>query len=467
MPTDLRFDANEVALFVDLYELTMAASYFAIGYNDAACFSLTIRRMPARRGFLVAAGLERVLEALEEYRFEPPIIEYLDSLKIFAPEFLSFLGNLRFTGEVFAMPEGSIFFAEEPILEVHAPLIEAQLLETLIINQIGMASLIASKAARSVIAARGRRLIDFGLRRSQGIDAGLIAARSSYLAGFAGTSNVLAGRRYGIPVYGTMAHSYIMAHDREREAFEHFVALFPRLSTLLVDTHDTIRGVENAVAVGRQLKEQGFKLQAVRLDSGDLADLSIKTRRILDQNGLNDVSIFASGSLNEYRIDELLRAGAPIDAFGVGTEMVVSADAPALDAAYKLVEYKGQPRLKTSEGKLSMPGRKQVFRARNAQGGCYGDIISLADEGATTVTREFKPAPSEVAPLLARQFSGGRRLAPRPGLADSREHFLESLGRFDQRYKDLERPETYTVRHTPALNAMLVSEKLRAAKRQD
>jgi nicotinate phosphoribosyltransferase len=466
MPPDLRFDANEAALLVDLYELTMAASYFAIGYNDAACFNVTIRRMPPRRGFLVAAGLERLLEALENYRFEPPILDYLDSLKIFTPEFLGFLGNMRFTGEVFAMPEGSIFFAEEPILEVHAPLIEAQLLETLVINQIGMASLIASKAARSVLAARGRRLIDFGLRRSQGADAGLIAARSSYLAGFAGTSNVLAGRRYGIPVYGTMAHSYIMAHDREREAFEHFVALFPRLSTLLVDTYDTIRGVENAVAVGRQLKEQGFKLQAVRLDSGDLVELSVKTRRILDQNGLNDVSVFASGNLDEYRIDELLRAGAPIDAFGVGTAMVVSADAPALDVAYKLAEYKGQPRLKTSEGKLSMPGRKQVFRARNAQGGFYGDIISLADEGATTVAREFKPAPSEVTPLLARQFSGGRRLATRPALSESRERLLDELGRLEQRYKDLQRPDTYPVRHTSALNAMIVSEKLRAEKRQ-
>jgi nicotinate phosphoribosyltransferase len=444
----------------------MAASYFAIGYNDAACFNVTIRRMPPRRGFLVAAGLERLLEALEEYRFEPPILDYLDSLKIFAPEFLGFLGSMRFTGEVFAMPEGSIFFAEEPILEVHAPLIEAQLLETLVINQIGMASLIASKAARSVVAARGRRLIDFGLRRSQGADAGLIAARSSYLAGFAGTSNVLAGRRYGIPVHGTMAHSYIMAHDREREAFEHFVALFPQLSTLLVDTYDTIRGVENAVAVGRQLKEQGFKLQAVRLDSGDLVELSVKTRRILDQNGLNDVSVFASGNLDEYRIDELLRAGAPIDAFGVGTAMVVSADAPALDVAYKLAEYKGQPRLKTSEGKLSMPGRKQVFRARNVQGGFYGDIISLADEGATTVAREFKPAPSEVTPLLTRQFSGGRRLASRPGLSESRERFLDELGRLEQRYKDLQRPDTYPVRHTSALNAMIVSEKLRADKRQ-
>src|SRR6266852_3011494 len=404
MPTDLRFDANEAALIVDLYELTMAASYFAIGYNDAACFSLTIRRMPPRRGFLVAAGLERLLEALEDYRFEPPALDYLDSLRIFAPEFLGFLGSMRFTGEVFAMPEGSIFFAEEPILEIHAPLIEAQLLETLVINQIGMASLIASKAARCVLAAAGRRLIDFGLRRSQGVDAGLIAARSSYLAGFAGTSNVLAGRRYGIPVYGTMAHSYIMAHEREREAFEHFVALFPRLSTLLVDTYDTIRGVENAAAVARDLRDKGFKLQAVRLDSGDLADLSIKARRILDQSGLNDVSIFASGNLDEYRIRELIRAGAPIDAFGVGTAMVVSADAPSLDFAYKLAEYRGVPRLKTSLNKVTLPGRKQWFRAFNANGGFYADMIGLADEGVTTVAHEFKPPPAEVLPMMQRQY---------------------------------------------------------------
>src|SRR6266436_3491520 len=264
MPIDLRFDPNETALFVDLYELTMAASYFQIGYNGPACFGLSARRIPARRGFLVTAGIERLLEALEEFRFEPPMIDYLDSLKLFAADFLEFLGKLRFTGDVVAMPEGTIFFAEEPVLEVHAPLIEAQILETLIMNQIGVASLIASKAARSVMAARGRRLIDFGMRRSDGLDAALVAARASYLAGFIGTSNVLAGRRYGIPLYGTMAHSYVMAHESEREAFAHFVQLFPQLSTLLVDTYDTVRGVENAARVARDLKAKGLKLQAVR-----------------------------------------------------------------------------------------------------------------------------------------------------------------------------------------------------------
>jgi nicotinate phosphoribosyltransferase len=466
MPIDLRFDAGEAPLMIDLYELTMAASYFALGFNQPSCFYLSVRRMPAKRGFLVAAGIDRVLEALEEFRFGPAALEYLDSLKLFAPEFLTMLANLRFTGDVHALPEGTIFFEQEPILEVRAPLIEAQIIETLVLNQIGMASLVASKAARCVIAARGRRLIDFGLRRSQGADAGLIAARSSYLAGFVGSSNVLAGRRYGIPLNGTMAHSYIMAHDSEREAFDHFVALFPQMSTLLVDTYDTVRGVENAARVAQALKEKGGKLQAVRLDSGDLVDLSLRARRILDQNGLKEVAIFASGNLDEYRINDLLRAGAPIDAFGVGTEMAAGGDTPTLEAGYKLAEYHGVPRLKTSQGKLSLPGRKQVFRAINASGGFYADLIGLDDEGTTTVAREFKPAPAEVSTMLTRQMVAGRRVEPRPTLAESRERLLQALARLEQRHKDLERPAVYPVRNTAALNAMLTGEKIRAEKRQ-
>jgi nicotinate phosphoribosyltransferase len=464
---DLRFEPDEAALLTDLYELTMAASYFQMGYNDRACFTLSVRRMPPRRGFLVAAGLERLLEVLEQFHFSQEAVDSLDSLKLFSPEFLEFLGKLRFTGELFAVPEGTIFFPDEPIMEINGPLIETQLMESLVMNQVGVASLIASKAARSVIASRGRRLVDFGLRRSQGADAGLVAARSSYMAGFIGTSNVLAGCRYGIPLYGTMAHSYIMAHDREREAFEHFVRLFPRLSTLLVDTYDTVRGVENAAVVARDLRDQGFKLQAVRLDSGDLADLSVKARRILDQHGLQDVSIFASGNLDEYRIRELIRAGAPIDAFGVGTAMVVSADAPSLDLAYKLVEYRGIPRLKTSTNKLTLPGRKQFFRAFNANGGFYADLIGLADEGVTTVGREFKLAPAEVLPMMQRQLAGGDRIGPRPTLGESRERLLAALAKLEQRYKDLEKPDTYPVKHTAALGAMLINERMRAEKRQD
>lgn len=466
MPIDLRLDAGEAPLMVDLYELTMAASYFALGFNQPSCFYLSVRRMPAKRGFLVAAGFDRVLEALEQFRFEPAAIEYLDSLKIFRAEFLDFLGRLRFTGDVHALPEGTIFFEQEPILEVRAPLIEAQLIETLVLNQIGTASMVASKAARCVIAARGRRLVDFGLRRSQGADAGLIAARASYLAGFVGTSNVLAGRRYGIPLNGTMAHSYVMVHGRESEAFENFAALFPQMSTLLVDTYETVRGVENAARVASLLKEKGQKLQAVRLDSGNLTDLSIRARRVLDQNGLNDVAIFASGNLDEYRIDELLRAGAPIDAFGVGTAMVTGGDTPALDVGYKLAEYAGAPRLKTSQSKLSLPGRKQIFRATNAHGGFYADLIGLDDEGATTVAREFKPVPAEVSTMLTRQMVGGQRLEPRPTLAEAREHLLEALARLERRHKDLERPEAYPVRNTAAFNAMLTGEKLRADRRQ-
>lgn len=467
MAVDLRLDPNEVPLITDLYELTMAASYFELGFKDMACFGMSARRLPAHRGFLVAAGIERLLEVVEHFEFEPSIIDYLDSLKLFTPDFLHFLGKLHFTGEIHALPEGTIFFGQEQIVEVHAPLIEAQLLETLVINQVGMASLIASKAARCRIAAQGKRLVDFGLRRSQGVDAGLIAARSSYLAGFDGTSDVLAGRRYRIPLYGTMAHSYIMAHDRELEGFEHFVARFPNLSTLLVDTYDTVRGVENAAVVGRQMKARGMHLQGVRLDSGDLADLSFKSRRILDDNGLNKTSIFASGNLNEYKIADLVKAGAPIDTFGVGTDMVVSADAPALDVAYKLNEYAGKPRLKTSQGKLTLPGRKQVFRAIGEDGAFAGDIIGLASEDPRAVAAEFASAPSSVDSLLTTHLKRGRRIEPRPTLSESRERFLRSLSKLDQRYKDLQAPAAYPVAYSHSLDEMLSNEKRRAERIQD
>jgi nicotinate phosphoribosyltransferase len=467
MPIDLRLDPNEVPLVTDLYELTMAASYFELGFNDTACFGMSCRRLPQHRGFLVAAGLERLLEAVEQFRFEPPLIDFLGSLKLFTADFLHFLGRLRFTGEIHGLPEGTIFFGQEPIVEVHAPLIEAQLLETLVINQVGMASLIASKAARCTMAAKGKRLVDFGFRRSQGIDAGLIAARSSYLAGFDSTSNVLAGRRYGIPMSGTMAHSYIMAHDRERDAFRHFVDHFPELSTLLVDTYDTVRGVENAARVARQVKRDGVCLQGVRLDSGDLADLSFKSRHILDDNDLKESSIFASGNLNEYKIAGLIEAGAPIDTFGVGTAMVVSDDAPALDVAYKLNEYAGKPRLKTSQGKLTLPGRKQVFRAIDKQGSFAGDIIGLANENSKDVESQLANTPSAVNSLLTIHMRQGHRVEPRPTLSESRERFLQSLLKLDEGYKDLQNPAVYSVAYSRALSEMLMKEKQRIERIQD
>ncbi|MGO9062872.1 MAG: nicotinate phosphoribosyltransferase [Candidatus Binataceae bacterium] len=466
MTSDLHLAQEEVALLTDLYELTMAASYLEHGFNQPACFSLSVRRLPQRRGYLVAAGLERFFQAVEALRFDDAALAYLDSLQLFKPDFLDYLSRFRFTGNIRAMPEGTIVFGEEPILEIDAPLIEAQILETLAINQIGVATLIASKAARCYGAAAGRRLIEFGLRRCQGADAGLVAARSSYLAGFNGSANVLAGKRYGIPIYGTMAHSYVMAHDRERDAFSNFVRSFPKLSTLLVDTYDTVKGVENAAQVALELKPTGVDLLGVRLDSGDLADLSKRVRKALDGHGLTQTSIFASSDLDEYVIAELVRNKAPIDAFGVGTAMVVSADAPALDMTYKLVEYAGKPRVKTSRNKLSLPGRKQVFRAWSRAGTPYLDLIGAIEESTATVAREFKPTPDQITELLRLAVQDGHRIEPAQTLAQAREEFLTGFAKLDPKHKSLERPEVYKVRYTAALNAMQVGEKLKVADRQ-
>jgi len=467
MPIDLRLDPGEIALLTDLYELTVSAAFFEHGFNDVASFEVTMRRMPVGRGFMVAAGIERLIEALEEYRFDAAAIEHLESLHLFKPAFLEFLSQLRFTGSVRALAEGTIYFAGEPIVEVRAPLIEAQLIETLVLNQLGFASIVATKAARCFAVAGGRRLVDFGPRRAQGADASLIAARSSYLAGFHGTANVLASKRYGIPVFGTMSHSFVMAHDGERDAFSDFVASFPTLSTLLVDTYDTLRGVENAAAVGTRVREAGVKIQGVRLDSGDLQDLSRKARRILDQAGFGDIAIVASGNLDEYKIADLVDGGAPIDAFGVGTALAVSDDAPAADFVYKLVDYKDRGRLKTSAGKISTPGRKQLFRGYAPSGSFFADLVGIVDEGATTVAREFKPVASKTVQLMEPVFEGGHRIMPRPTLAEARERVMNGLTTLDVRYKTLRRPAEFPVRQTAALSALVISEKLRAQKRQD
>ena len=467
MPIDLRLDPGEIALLTDLYELTVSAAFFEHGFNDLASFEVAMRRMPAGRGFMVAAGIERLIESLAEYRFEEAAIEHLESLHLFKPAFLEFLSQLRFTGSIRALAEGTIYFAGEPIVEIRAPLIEAQLIETLVLNQLGFASIVATKAARCFAVAGGRRLVDFGPRRAQGADASLIAARSSYLAGFHGTANVLASKRYGIPVFGTMSHSFVMAHDGERDAFGDFVASFPTLSTLLVDTYDTLRGVENAAAVGARVREAGVKIQGVRLDSGDLQDLSRKARRILDQAGFGDIAIVASGNLDEYKIADLVDGGAPIDAFGVGTALAVSDDAPAADFVYKLVDYKDRGRLKTSAGKISTPGRKQLFRAYAPSGAFFADLVGIVDEGATTVAREFKPVASKTVQLMEPVFESGHRVMPRPTLAEAREHVMNGLTTLDARYKTLRRPAEFPVRQTAALSALVISEKLRAQKRQD
>ncbi len=467
MPIDLRLDPHEVSILNDLYEFTVAAAFFERGMNGTASFEVMVRRFPSTRGYMIAAGLERVLEIVEDFHFDADALGYLELLHLFKPEFLQHLSQLRFTGSIRAIADGSIFFPGEPVMEVRGPLIEAQLLEPVILNQLGFASLTATKAARCFSVASGRRLVEFGLRRGQGADATLIAARSSYLAGFNGTSNLLAGKRYAMPVFGTMSHSFIMAHDGEKRAFEDFARTFPKLSTLLVDTYDTAQGVRNVAELARRLATEDIKIQAVRLDSGDLYQLSRQARAILDQHGLNDVAIFASGNLDEYRIAELIRAGAPIDAFGVGTALTVSDDAPSADYTYKLSDYLGRPRLKTSAGKATVPGRKQVFRGVDASGHYSQDLIALIDESAASVTREFKPAVSKVTPVLQPVFENGRRSTAAPTLEQSRDHFMSQFAMLGAKQRSLTSPAVYPVRLTAALNAMAISEKLRAEQLQD
>jgi nicotinate phosphoribosyltransferase len=391
------FDAGQanLALFTDLYELKMLQAYVEEGMTEDAVFSLFVRRLPSRRNFLLACGLETVIDYLENLLFTDEEISFLASLGYFSDRFLAWLRDFAFRGDVYAVPEGTPLFPNEPILEVKAPLPEAQLVETFIMNQIHTQTMLASKAQRVVNSAEGRPVIDFGARRMHGIDTSLKAARAFYIAGVAATSNVLAGKIYDIPVSGTMAHSYIQAHKDEASAFLSFVKLYPD-TILLVDTYDTIAGVRNVIDLSKSLGKS-FQVSAVRLDSGDLLALSKEARRLLDDANLNNVQIFASGGLDEYTIAELLSSGAPIDGFGVGTHMGVSSDAPDLDIAYKLCEYAGKGRLKLSAGKPVFPGRKQIFRVREGDRDMR-DIISRADEDL------------QGSPLLSTVMRNGRRL---------------------------------------------------------
>ena len=324
------------ALLTDLYELTMLQAYFAEGMRDRAVFSLFVRRLPERRNYLLACGLDDVLTFLETLRFDQPALAYLDSLGRFSGDFLQFLEQLRFTGDVHAVPEGTPVFANEPILEIAAPITEAQVVESFVMNQIHLQTVLASKAARVVTAAQGRPIVDFGFRRIHGIDAGVKAARAFHIAGVSATSNVAAAQAYGLTAAGTLAHSFIQAHDDEYAAFRAFAGVYPD-TALLVDTCDTLAGVRKVVRLAGELGPD-FKVSAIRLDSGDLASLSIATRQILDEAGLQQVGIFASGNLDEDEITKLLEAGSPINGFGVGTEMGVSRNVPSVDIVYKLVD---------------------------------------------------------------------------------------------------------------------------------
>ncbi len=445
-----------LTLFTDLYELTMAQTYWQAGMHELATFSFFFRKLPADRGYLVAAGIEQVLDYLEQFRFDAAALAALERLGRFDPAFLRFLEQVRFTGQVRAVPEGTLVFADEPLLEVVAPILEGQLVETYIVNQLHLHTLLATKAARVRWAAGSRQVIDFGARRCHGVEAATAAAYCGWLVGFDGTSNVLAGLQYNIPVYGTMAHAFISAFPREIDAFRTYARSFPDKTTLLVDTYDTLAGVRHALVVARELRQQGHELQGIRLDSGDLLELSRSARALADAAGFPGLRIFASGSLDEYVVDELVRAGAPIDAFGVGTKVGVSADAPYGDCAYKLTAYAGRPVLKLSEHKQSLPGAKQVYRGYDAAGQLAYDLISGWDE----------PAPPEMQPLLEVRMEQGRRTTPAPSVEARRAYFRRQFAALPDPYKSLCQPPRYEVRLSPAL-ARLAQEVAEQARRTE
>jgi len=425
---------ERLALLTDLYQLTMAACYFDQQMQGEATFSLFIRKYPVQRGYFVAAGLAEILPYLETLRFTDDDLSYLAGTGLFQSRFLDYLKGLRFTGEVWALPEGSIFFEDEPILEVSAPIIEAQLVETFIINAISLQTLIATKASRVIQAAGGRPLVDFSLRRTQGSDAGLKVARASYLTGFIGTSNVLAGKLYGIPTFGTMAHSYITSFPHEIEAFRVFARTFPGNTTLLIDTYDNIAGAHHAVTVAKEMEATGQRLGYVRLDSGDMSAISKQVRQILDDNGLHYVRILASGGFDEHKIARLLADGAKIDAFAVGTKMGVSADAPYFDIAYKLVRYGDRPVMKLSSGKVTLVDQKQIWRNLDAQGAMEQDVIARRDEKGL-----------KGSPLLKPVMAGGKIIKEMLGLNNCRDYFQAQFAKLPEIYKDLENPARYPV----------------------
>lgn len=435
--------ADAPALLTDLYEFTMAAAYVAEGTAErSATFSLFVRDLPPERGFLVAAGLDDALAWLEGLHFGPADLEVLRATGVdFGGEFLDWLGQARFTGTVRAVPEGTVVFAGEPLLEVDAPLAVAQLAETFLLNQVTLQTTLATKCARCRLAAGDATVVDFALRRTQGADAGMKVVRCARIAGIDATSNVAGAARYGLPAAGTMAHSYVQAHGDEEEeeaAFRVFARRYGEQTVLLVDTYDTVRGVERAIAVAREMREQGVELRGVRLDSGDLAELSRRTRELLDEAGFPGMRILASGGLDEYEVERLRAAGAPIDAFGIGTGMGVSRDAPTLDSVYKLVQLDGRPLRKTSEGKATWPGRKQVWR----RAGFAGDVLGLAGEAA----------PPRAEPLLVEVMRDGRRTDPGATDLDAAAgRCRAALAALPEGVRRLRRADAYAVEPSEAL----------------
>lgn len=437
-----------LSMLVDLYELSMSASYFQFKKDTKAVFDLFIRHLPENRSYFVAAGLEDILDFLRNFSFDANSIEFLKNQAAFSNQFLEYLSTLKFSGDVWALKEGEIFFPNEPVIRVVAPIIEAQLVESFLLNTINLQTTIATKATRVVSAAKDRGVYDFSLRRTHGIDASIKVARASYIAGCKGTSNVLAGELYKIPVVGTMAHSFVMSFENELESFKAFAEIFPNNSILLIDTYDNINGVKNAISVAKDLEAKGSKLKAVRLDSGDLVKLSKKIRSILDRAGLTYVKIFASGNLDEYKIEKLLKNKSPIDSFGVGTNMGVSEDAPYCDVIYKISEVtdeKGEflPTMKLSQGKTTYPGRKQIFRILNKKGMFSGDILALENEGL------------KGKPLLTKVVENGKIVYDSPALDDIKKYANDNLVRLPEQYKRLKNAQKYPVVISPKLKVYI------------
>ena len=406
------------ALFVDLYQLTMAQAYLQSGQMGEATFSLYFRTFPENRAYYVFAGLESALDYLRRLSFTDGDVAALERLGLFDDATLDYLRGFRFRGSARAMREGEIFFPSEPVLEVSGNIVECQIAETFLINRVNLESMLATKAARVVEAAQGRQVFDFAARRTHGTDAALRFARASYIAGFDGTSNVRAAAELGIPAVGTMAHSFITSFDSEVEAFRAYARSFPQSSTFLVDTYDTPDGVRNAITVAREMSERGDSLRAIRLDSGDMDALSRQSRALLNDAGLGTVRILASGGLDEYSIDALVASGAPIDGFGVGTRVGASSDAPHTDFVYKLVEYDGKPVMKRSEGKANLPGAKQVYRSYDEGGVLSGDVICLRDERG--------PRGGEA--LLSEVLRDGELMGERPSLGEVRAFHRARMG---------------------------------------
>jgi nicotinate phosphoribosyltransferase len=431
-------------LLTDLYELTMAAGYLHTRFDARATFELFVRHLPPRRNYLVAAGLEQALEFLEHVHFTAEEIEYLRRHPVFRHirgEFFEYLAKFRFTGDVWAVPEGTLVFPGEPMLRVDAPIVEGQIMETYLLATLSYQTMIASKAARVVTAAEGRQVVEFGARRAHGSQASLLAARAAAIGGCVGTSNVLAGQQFGMSTYGTQAHSWVMAHEDEAEAFHNFLDAFPEDAVLLLDTYDVRNAVKKIIAAGR-------KPAGVRLDSGDLAKDSRWVRRQLDRAGWTDVKVFASGDLDETRIASLIAKGAAIDAFGVGTALATPGDAPHLNLIYKLVEVERGGKIreaaKLSRAKVTYPGRKQVVRYMTPRGEYDSDKITLESE-----------PPNGGKPLLVEVMRGGQRVAPKESVAALRERCLAELSHLPKRLRQINRAATYPVHYSKRLETML------------